>query len=244
MRFLLINGNRTQAVTDTALAEARRVASAGTEIVGVTATFGANIVSTVADNTIAQHAVLDALARHHRGFDAVLLAISLDSGLAAARELVSIPVIGMTEAALLTAGLLGERFGMVTFGRQSTAMYLDLAERYGMTRRLAACRTIETQSLTDYLDAGALHERIVAEAQAIADMPGAGSIVVCGAALAGTAHRLRSRVSLPLVDGIACAVRHAESLVGLGLQPKRNMPVAKLEMQGISTELAALYRIS
>jgi allantoin racemase len=242
MRLLLINGNRTQAVTETALTEARRVASAGTEIVGVTAAFGANIVSTVADNTIAQHAVLDALARHHRGFDAAVLAISLDSGLAAARELVSIPVIGMTEAALLTAGLLGERFGMITFGRQSTAMYLDLAERYGMTRRLAACRTIDTQSLTDYLDASAMHERIVAEAQSIAGTAGVGAIVVCGAALAGTAYKLQARIPLPLVDGIACAVRQAETLVGLELKPRRHPSVSKLEMAGITPALADLYR--
>ncbi len=241
MRILLINGNRTRAVTDTALAEARRVASAGTEITGTNARFGANIVSTVADNTIAQHAVLDALARQHQGFDAVVLAISLDSGLAAARELVSIPVIGMTEAALLTAGMLGERFGMITFGRQSTALYLDLAERYGMHRRLAACRTIDTQSLTDYLDANALHERIVAEAQSMVDLPGTGSIVICGAALAGTAYRLRPRVPLPLIDGIACAIRQAEMLVELGLKPRRNAPVTKLAMAGIAPELAMLY---
>ena len=75
-----------------------------------------------------------------------------------------------------------------------------------------------------------------------ADVPGMGSIVVCGAALAGTAFRLQSRVPLPLIDGIACAVRQAEMLVGLGLKPRRNLPVAKLEMQGITPELADLYR--
>lgn len=241
MRILLVNGNRTQSVTDTALAAARGAASAGTEVVGVTSAFGANIVSTTADHTIAQHAVLDAIARHHVGFDAIVLAISLDSGLTAARELVSVPVIGMTEAALLTACMLGERFGMVTFGRQSTHLYLELAERYGVSRRLAACRTIDTQSLTDYLDADAMHARIVSEANDLAQIGQLGAVIVCGAALAGTARRLQSHVPVPLIDGIACAVRHAESLVGLGIQPRSRTPVAKLQMQGIAPELAALY---
>lgn len=241
MRILLVNGNRTRSVTDTALAEARTAASPGTEVVGATSAFGANIVSTTADNTVAQHAVLDTIARHHRGCDAVVLAISLDSGLAAARELLDIPVIGMTEAALHTACMLGERFGMVTFGRQSTHLYLDLLEHYGVARRLAACRTIDTQSLTDYLDADAMHARIVHEAAELAQNDRVGAVIVCGAALAGTARRLQPLVSIPLIDGIACAVRHAESFVALGIKPRARTPVARLQMEGIDPALAALY---
>jgi allantoin racemase len=241
MRLLLVNGNRTQAVTDTALAEARHAAAPGTEIVGVCGAFGANVVSTVADEAIAQHAVLDALARHHAGYDAALLAISLDSGLAAARELLPIPVVGMTEAGLFTACLLGERFGMITFGRQTTQLYLALVERYGLARRLAECRTIDTRSLAEYLDARAMEARIADEVNALTTAHDVGAVLICGAALAGAARRLQAGVSVPLIDGIACAVRQAESLVALRLKPKPRTPVAKLEMQGIAPALAALY---
>ena len=77
MRLLLINGNRTQAVTDTVVTEAKRCVGPGIDVRGVTAAFGANIVSTPADNVIAAHAVLDALARHYTACDAAVLAISL-----------------------------------------------------------------------------------------------------------------------------------------------------------------------
>jgi allantoin racemase len=45
-------------------------------------------------------------------------------------------------------------------------------------------------------------------------------VVVAGAAVAGIAHRLRGHVSVPLLDGIACAVGQAETLVRLGLRQR------------------------
>jgi allantoin racemase len=46
MRILLANPNTTQAVTDTIAAAARAVAGPGTEIVPVTARFGAAVIGT------------------------------------------------------------------------------------------------------------------------------------------------------------------------------------------------------
>jgi allantoin racemase len=242
MRILVVNGNRTDTVTERAVAEARHCAAPGTEIVGMSSAFGANIVSTVADNTVAAHAVLDTLARHWQGFDAAILAISLDSGLAAARQLFPIPVVGMTEAALHTAALLGDQFGMITFGQQTRALYLDIVAACGLTRRLADCRTIDTVSLTAYLDPAAMETRIVEEACDLARAPTIASVIVCGAALAGVPRRLQSRVPAPLVDGVACAVRMAELLVRSGYPRKPPTHPAAPDMQGIGAELAARFR--
>jgi allantoin racemase len=110
MKVLLVNGNTTQAVTDRVVAEATRCASPETAITGITARFGVSIVSTEAQEEIAGHAVLDALAANFAGHDAAILAISFDTALLGARQIVPIPVVGMTEASLLTACMLGRRF--------------------------------------------------------------------------------------------------------------------------------------
>jgi allantoin racemase len=39
-----------------------------------------------------------------------------------------------------------------------------------------------------------------------------------GGPLAGLAHRIRSRVAVPLLDGTACAINHAATLVRLGIR--------------------------
>jgi allantoin racemase len=143
MKLLLVNGNTTQAVTERVVAEARRCGAPGTEVTAATARFGVSIVSTEAENDIAAHAVLDVLSEAYAGYDAAILAISFDTALIGARQIVPIPVIGMTEAALHTACLLGRRFGLISFGNSSRWIYLDLVRRSGLLERMVALETIE-----------------------------------------------------------------------------------------------------
>ena len=92
MRIILANSNTSAEVTAAMLGEARRAASPETEIVGVNAAFGARIVGTRAENAIAGHALIDMLAEHAASADAVLVGMSFDTGLWAAREILDVPV--------------------------------------------------------------------------------------------------------------------------------------------------------
>ena len=105
MKLLVINGNMTQAITDVCANAAREVASPGTEVVSATGTFGPQVIGSRSENALAQHGMLELAAKHAPGCDAVVIAVSMDTGLPALRELLSIPVVGMTEAALLTLGI-------------------------------------------------------------------------------------------------------------------------------------------
>lgn len=241
MRLLLINGNTSEAVTDRVVTEARRVAAPGTEIVGVTARFGASIVTREAENTIAGHAVLDLLARHHIGFDAAILAISFDTALEAAQQISPIPVLGMTDSALIAAGERGGRVGVVMFGGVSRPLYEALFARLDSGRAIAAIRVVEIASVSAYLDAAAIESAILAEVDVLAG-EGIRSVVICGAAMAGMAERLQPRSSARLFDGISCAIRRAEALVvsGRWTPSTAGARVRAITYSGISAELAAL----
>jgi allantoin racemase len=241
VKLLLVNGNRTQAVTDTVLAEARLVASQGTVCEAVTAKFGMDIVFSHAGDAIAAHAVLDSLARHHAGFDAAILAISFDSGLAAARELLPIPVLGITESSLRAAAALGERIGVITFGTLSRKLYDDVFARSGVLPSIAAIRTIDIASASEYLAPAQLDARIAATANALADEEGVDAVVICGAAMSGVARRLKNAVRVPVIDGVAAAVIEAEALVGAGFRNPARTPGPVSRAAGVSPELAALF---
>src|SRR3954452_271399 len=131
MRILVLNANTTAFVTETAAAEGGRVASPGTEIVPVTADFGAAIIATRTENAIAEYAAVTLAARHAAGCDAVVIAVSYDTGLRALREVLPIPVVGMTEAMLLTACMLGGRIGFISFGQRVQQAYRELVDSYG-----------------------------------------------------------------------------------------------------------------
>ncbi|MDR3538835.1 MAG: aspartate/glutamate racemase family protein [Acetobacteraceae bacterium] len=239
MKLLLANGNTTQAVTDIVVAEAIRCAAPGTDITGATARFGVSIVSTEAENDIAAHAVLDLLAASYPGHDAAILAISYDTALSSARQIMPIPIVGMTEAALHTACLLGRRYGVISFGGGARSLMLDVVARTGLASRMVAMDIIQPADTAQFLREGAQDDAICdAVGRLIA--AGAEAVVVCGAAMAGVGHRLQPRVAVPLLDGIGCAVRQAEALVRIGLPPRT--PPRRLEagaaLPGISPELA------
>ncbi len=220
------------------------MAAPGTVVTAVTATFGMDIVFSHAGDAIAAHAVLDTLAKHHHGCDAAILAISFDSGLLAARELLPIPVLGMTESALLAAAQHGRRIGIISFGEVSRGLYHEVFTRYGVPPlhpTLAGIRVIDIASTADYLSADKMDARIIAAADALAS-EGAQAVVICGAAMAGVARRLQPAISVPLIDCIASAVTRAEAMVAAGFQrPPRLRPAQTV---GLSVELAALFEQS
>lgn len=237
-QLLLVNGNTTQAVTDLVRAEALLHARSDTEITAVTATFGVPIVSSEVENAIAGHAVLDLLATHAPGHDAAVLAISFDTALIAARQLLDIPVIGMTEASLHTACLIGRRFGLITFGTLSRTLYVDLVRERGLQDRMAQCVSIDVASVAAYLEPAAF-DRLVCEAARALVADSADVVVICGAAVAGIAARLQPQLKVPLLDGIGCAVRLAEVLADLGpvKKPPGRRIAAGVPATGLSENL-------
>lgn len=210
MRLLLINANTTKAVTSICAEAARKVASAGTEIVSVTGSFGAAIIESRAENAVAAHALLDALAAHRDGADAVLIAVSYDTGLAAAREVAGIPVVGITQASLVTAGLLGDRIGLVTFG--TPWLYRELAGSYGYAERLAGIETITAGARDAYSNPAIVLEAVAQAAGRLVAEAGAEAIVLCGAAMSGMAEAVAPGLAVPVVDGVSCGVPLCEML--------------------------------
>jgi allantoin racemase len=222
MRLLLINANTTQAITDRCAAAARRAAAPGTEIVGVTATRGPRVIGTAAENEAAESAVLELLAAHGGKCDAALIAVSFDTALDAARKAASIPVLGMTEAALHTAATLGARIGFIGPGLHTRALYEATIARSGLAGRIAGYRALDMQA-QDFANPSATVAPAVRLANELVEQDGADSVVVAGAALAGLTTEVQAGVPVPVVDGIAAGTALAEVLVRL----RRNVAAAR-----------------
>jgi allantoin racemase len=231
MRLLLINPNISDSVSDLIRAEATRSASAGTEIEVLTAPFGVAYIETRFEAMIGAYATAQLAAEHVAQYDAVVVAAFGDPGLTALREVMPVPVTGMTEAALASAHLLGHRISIIAISQRIQAWYREVVESYGFGSRLASIRALDRpisaiggvqQEHAQALKA--LAERAVAE-------DGAEVIVLAGAPLAGLARSLQGQLPVPVVDGVSSAVRHAETLAAL--QPGRarqgsfSMPPAK-----------------
>jgi len=216
MKLLIINPNTTRQVTDTIGAAARAAASAGTEIVMATARFGADVISSRAEDIVAAHAALEVAAQHDGKCDAVIIAASWDSGLLGIREALKVPVVGLTESAATIATLLGDRFGLVTFGARSVPCYRNRIKSYGMGERLAGIGCVDIDRTRMYSDRAATVAKIVECARHLIEQHGAEVIIPSGAVTAGLHAEIQALLPVPVIDAASCAVQLAESLVRLG----------------------------
>jgi Asp/Glu/hydantoin racemase len=247
MKILLVNPNISDAITDIMAVEARRSASRETEILTATARFGALYVENRVEAAIASHAVLEALAERRRDADAAIIAAFGDPGLAAAKELVDIPVVGVSEAAFLTAWSLGRRYSIVCLTRRLRTWYIECAVEHGLAGRLASVRAIDVPFADITRAKDDVAEALVALALRAVDEDDAEVVIVGGGPIAGLARDIAPRIPVPTLDGVSCAVRLAESLVALGPNAPERGSFARPSpkpTRGLAPALAAIIEHS
>lgn len=244
MRILVVNPNTSADVTDLLIAAGEAVAAPETELVPLTAPRGFPYIAGPAEAQVGGAIAIEMLADHHRDADAAIIAAFGDPGLAGARQLFDIPVIGMSAAAMLSACLLGHRFAIVTFAPALAAWFHDCVEANGLAARYAGIFGLDGAFATL---AGVQDEKqdlLVELANRAAREAHAEVVILAGAPLAGLAAKVADGVAVPLVDPIAAAVKQAEALIALA--PRKatagagQRPAAK-ETSGLPRSLAARF---
>lgn len=244
MKILFANPNTTVAVTHRIAAVARAAVSPGTEIVAVTARAGVPYIATRAEAVIGAAQTLDLLADHAEGCDVAVVAAFADPGVGGARELLSIPVIGMAEAAMLTACMLGRRFSIVTFATAMEPWYRECVDYNGLSSRLASIRCVTGAFRDINTVQEEMGDALIEACRLAVEQDEADVVILGGAPLAGLAGKMAERVPVPLVDGVAAAARQAEVLASL--RPRKatagsfRRPDAK-PITGVSAALEGLF---
>jgi allantoin racemase len=215
VKILLLNPNTTSAVTDLLYAAGARAASPGTELIAVTARRGVPYIATRAEAQIGGAVALEMLAESVGAVDAAIIAAFGDPGLFGARELFDIPIIGLAEAAMLTACMVGRKFSIVTFATALAPWYQECVDMHGLGERCAGIRALDGtfQSISEVQSEK--EDLLVALANRAVERDGADVVVLSGAPLSGLAAKVADRIPVPVIDPIAAAVRQAETLAVL-----------------------------
>ena len=220
MRILVVNPNTTASMTEKIGAAARRVASAGTEIVAVNPALGPASIEGFYDEAMSLAGMLDVI-RKAEGYDAVVIACFDDTGLDAARCLTDKPVIGIGEAAYHFASMIANKFSVVTTLARSVPALEHNLHRYGLIARCARVRSSEVAVLELEHPGSDACARISAEIGRAVDEDRAEAIVLGCAGMADLADRLAREHGLPVLDGVTCAVGIAETMVRLRIFTSR-----------------------
>ena len=235
MNILVINPNTTVGMTEKIEAAANRAAASGTQITAVTSASGPVSIEGYYDEALSVPGLLKVI-RDRADFDAVVIACFDDTGLDAARCVTDKPVIGIGEAAYSMAGMLANKFSVVTTLARSVPALEHNLMKYGLDRRCARVRSSEVAVLDLEDDRSGAYEKIAAEiARAIADDKAEAIVLGC-AGMTDLASKLSQQFDRPVLDGVACAVSLAEAMARLQLKTSRHggyapPPQHKLEVQ-------------
>lgn len=219
MKILVVNPNTTASMTDKIRETAVAIAAPGTEIVAVNPADGPVSIEGHYDEAWCLPGLLtEAKKGEAAGADALVIACFDDPGLDACRELLTIPVIGICEAAMATASMVGHGFSVVTTLPRAVPIIEALAFKYGYERHCRKVRSAEIPVLALEEEGGAAAAKVREEVLKAIEEDHAEAILLGCAGMTDLAASLTEETGVPVIDGVAAAVKFAEALAGLGVK--------------------------
>lgn len=218
MQLFVYNPNSSREMTALIARSAEAAASLGTTI--VTECARPPVPPSIEghhDEAMAVPAMLTALRKAEAaGAQAHVIACFDDPGIAAAREVVRGPVIGIAQAAMQVASILAARYSIVTTLPRAIPIIEDLAQRYGALHHLRRVRAVDLPVLG--IEADPLRAKALLHAQILAarEQDGAEAVILGCAGMSDMCNALSAETGMPVIDGVHAAVRLAEGLAGGG----------------------------
>ncbi len=216
MRILLINPNTTAAMTDDmAMVAARTLPDV--EIIGATAGHGVAAIDGYRDHVLAAAAVVEEMNAREGSFDGAILACFGEPGLDAARELTTVPVVGLAEASFVTAMLLGHRFSVLTTLDRGVPPIYDRLRHHGVESRCASVRATGLTVLEAHGDRSLALDALAREGRRAIDQDEAEVICLGCGGLLGLRAPLEERLKVPVIEAVPAAAALLQGLIINGL---------------------------
>jgi allantoin racemase len=161
-------------------------------------------------------AVEEMVQAEKEAFDAVLMPCFGDVGLDAAKEALSIPVVGACEASVHLASMLGRKFSILATTKKAAKSLGDLVCKYGLTPKLASIKTVGLSPLEFSREKERLKEALLKNAKEAVEKDGADAIVLgCGGM--AVASWLQEQIGVPVVEPMIAGLKIAETFVKMQL---------------------------
>jgi allantoin racemase len=217
VKILIINPNTSESMTEHLARTLAPVKGPDTEVVCVNPARGPVSIESAYDEALAIPPTLELIRQAEGNYDAAVIACFSDPGLHAARELVSIPVVGIQEATMHAAAQLGFRFTITTTFPKRVPAKIEAVRMAGLESRLASVRPLHMTVLEMDREPERTKARLIEVAQAAADEDGAEVVILGCAGLAGYAADVEDATGMKVLDPSPIALKTAEMFVSLGL---------------------------
>ena len=145
--------------------------------------------------------------------DAFVLACHGDPGIDVLKEISRKPVVGIGEASMKLATMLGHKFSVLTTSRRSIGGKEAVINHYHLTNSMASvCAPAKDDPPDDEMEEAYLEAAHIAIERDYAEV-----LVLGCAGLVGLDERLMEKVPVPVIDGVKCALTLAEGFARMHL---------------------------
>lgn len=169
-------------------------------------------IETYEDQIKAAPGMVQLVRQNAEDYDAFIVACHSDINLDVLKEISTKPVVGIGEASMKMASMLGHKFSVISTHQHSVPNKEALVHKYFLQDYLASVKA-PTEDMCDCGD----EEKSLQAAKAAVEEDMAEVIVLGCAGMAGLDKIIQERLGVPVLDGLVCALIIVTGLVKYGV---------------------------
>ena len=177
------------------------------------------------DYLLADMTILEAgLNASNEGFDAICVDTVSDSGIAALRSVLDIPVVGPGRVMFLTALMLGEKFSIITMWKEWFGLYNKTLTELNLHNKCSSIRSIDVIPDNRALLTGkedAIIPLLIETAKKCINQDGADVICLGSTTMHQSHEKLEKELNVPVINPGPLSYKIAETLLSLKLSHSR-----------------------
>lgn len=216
MKILIINPNSSPDMTASIQKAALAYADGDFEVTTLPTPGAPEYIDYYTDAAVAAPGMMQLVRENEAEYDAFIVACHCDPNLDLLKQITDKPVVGIGEASMKLASMLGHSFSVVSAGTHSIPNKQAIIRKYHLEGCAASVRGPK-----EPCDEGSAESPYLSAARAAIDEDLAEVIVLGCAGFTGLASSMSEKLGVPVLDGVVCALIIASGLVKAGLSTSK-----------------------
>ncbi len=208
MKILIINPNSSKSMTANIQQAASKFAAGEFEVETRSTPGAPEFIETYEDQVKSAPGMSKLLRENEGKYDAFIVACHCDPNLDTMKEISVKPVVGIGEASMKIASMLGHKFSVISTAKHSVPNKEALIHKYFLHDSLASVKA-PSPDIPKCSD----EEKLYLTAKSAVEVDMAEVIVLGCAGMAGLDKYLQGKLGVPVLDGVICALIIATGLV-------------------------------
>lgn len=211
MKILIINPNSSVEMSAAIQNVADIYANGDFEVKTVPTPNAPEYIDYYTDQAIAAPGMMQIVKENEAEYDAFIVACHCDPNLDLLKQITDKPVVGIGEASMKLATMLGHSFSVVSAGKHSIPNKRALIHKYGLDNDCASVRGPKDDFDDPTVEGPYLNAAQIAMEEDLAEV-----IVLGCAGFAGMSEKMSAELGVPVLDGVVSALIIATGLVKAG----------------------------